>query len=120
MQEILINCDRCDNKYWGYRSYHCHAKLKHKGRICCKCFKMYDTLQELREHKLDKHRTKGDLKCLFCDKKFYKGSERRQHYMESHPGTGYLSLPCTVCNQKFRNKYDLKQHKLLSHSITSK
>ena len=88
----------------------CKPKLQTKTRKfrCVKCKKLFDTVAELNEHFLERHRW---LKCTQCEKVFSKPRSYEKHkYM-------HVNKPhkCDICGKGFTFQSHLKTHQM-SHN----
>eukprot|EP00111_Clytia_hemisphaerica_P003255 TCONS_00009285-protein len=112
-----FGCDICSHEFSQKSDLQRHEK-RHKieGRYTCvKCWLMYDTIEELREHCNERHQ-KGSkkapapeqtFKCEMCPKSFKRKSHYTRH-LTIHSGIKPHS--CEHCGKSFNQKSDLKRH----------
>ena len=76
--------------------------------MCPKSFKYPD---QLNRHHLE-HTMQEKIKCMYCDKRFVRTSELRQHMRLFHSGVIYT---CHVCHESCAHKHTIVRHYRRKH-----
>ena len=90
---------------------------KHKKKIKCiinNCQDSFDSISELREHKIDKHADDGkNFNCEHCGKPYNNRPSLNRHVKAVHEN---LRFTCELCGKKYTGKKYLQQHIKVVHN----
>ena len=81
---------------------------------CKKCYALFDTQNELNEHKKTAHRPEN-YHCEFCEKKF-----ELKYVLTEHIATVHQEKPCNKCDKTFKKLTSFREHQLEEHGIKHK
>ncbi|XP_071439178.1 zinc finger protein 493-like [Hetaerina americana] len=107
-------CDVCVEVFKSKSELGRHIALLHavkKKYQCQRCWKCFQCLSELRNHRLT-HTGERIYKCELCWKSFTRYSNLKSHTL-TH--TGKRLFKCTVCLKGFAQKSNMKCH-MLTHT----
>lgn len=112
VQESLIKCLYCSEKFVGTFQRHLHVSEVHPDKVrvltceyCGKCFtwKPYFQVHKRRKHGLGEKK----FECAQCGKKFLMNYELRNHMTSHSTDKNYV---CGLCGKAFKRLVYLKQH----------
>lgn len=116
-----FSCHLCDRVFKDKRYLRRHL-ITHDGNMfpCLICCKAYSQKSCLDEHNKLKHSGKLKCKCTKCNKFFTCSQTLRRHQRNKHvsgePAVD-ISSTCDVCTKTFKNKVNMLTHKRIQHSI---
>lgn len=100
-----------------------------KEPVCGDCGKQFKTRQSLFKHKKNKvcknkkpakKTNQGKISCTFCDQKFSRVDNLKNHVRRVHSGEEEFVYLCGICPKYFHSKGNLKFHRMLHHSNRSR
>ena len=88
-----------------------YRKISNKKNAfkCKKCDEEFETVKELKDHKLEKTSCQGTFKCEECDA-CYNVKERLEEHMKIH-----VKYPCDDCDKIFNYEATLEKHVQAAH-----
>jgi len=114
-----IICDQCGAKFGKPNKLKEH-KIKHDGRACQYCAKIYHSYSSLRFHMDSKHSSKT-FECLKCGDSFSGLTVLRRHEKTSaceNQQNREKNSFCEICGKGYKTKKSMKAH-LKKHEVDS-
>ncbi|KAL0808622.1 hypothetical protein ABMA28_013060 [Loxostege sticticalis] len=111
-----FTCEACGKSYFSVSSLRFHKQVSHIGdqRICVKCKKTFETLEEKRKHVLESPRCWAFV-CKFCGERFVSSTLRNAHRTQVH-GMQSKEYVCPECPEVFPDRQKYRIHFITTHT----
>ncbi|XP_055702187.1 gastrula zinc finger protein XlCGF26.1-like [Phlebotomus papatasi] len=123
-QSRLVKCLYCYKNFTTKDYLISHSNIHHRGLpglddpplTCTICKKVYQNLDDLKEHGKS-HPAEKAYECALCQNKYYSKIALKKHIFEVHLKIykNQKIFKCSFCSKSFRHKYYLDAH-LYTHS----
>nr|XP_053623422.1 zinc finger protein 846-like isoform X12 [Plodia interpunctella] len=109
-------CDTCGKSYFSSGSLQNHLKISHVGdhKICIRCKRLFDTLDERRQHVIESKRC-WTFACKYCTERFPTSSLKNAHKKAVH-GDQQRVYPCIECEEVFTDRMKYRVHFKIMHT----
>ncbi|XP_060809185.1 zinc finger protein 383 isoform X16 [Amyelois transitella] len=109
-------CHSCGKSYFSSGSLQQHLKWSHIGdqKLCVKCKRVFNTLDERRQHVSESPRC-WPFACKFCYERFPSTTLRDAHKRQVH-GAEQRTYPCAECKEVFSTRMKYRIHFKIAHT----
>ena len=110
-----FKCDQCDKRFSQSDILSRHIKKIHKETkyICVSCGIIFETNQQLRDHKKNGHDDgTGEFKCIECDRTYLSHKQLSTHVYDHKNRNVFVT--CEICDKSV-SKRNYKKHKIGVH-----